>query len=154
MDKIVHCLLHGYAIGGGLQLALACDIRVGTRSVDMSLPAVTECLIPGLGTFRLARYIGVGRDSGRNCVRSRVDLGRPAGVRRQGGAIGGPSGGLLGSACGRCNRRNNWLCREKTRDIELEDGKGWLNYEAGLFFCGPKSFYDRGRARYPMEMLL
>ena len=61
MDKIVLCLIHGYAIGGGLQLALACDIRVSTRSAGFSLPAVTECLIPGLGTLRLARYIGLGR---------------------------------------------------------------------------------------------
>ena len=72
MDKIVLCLLHGYAIGGGLQLALACDIRVGTRSVDMSLPAVTECLIPGLGTFRLARYIGLGRAKRMTLLGSRI----------------------------------------------------------------------------------
>ncbi len=72
MDKIVLCLLHGYAIGGGLQLALACDIRVGTRSVGISLPAVTECLIPGLGTLRLARYIGLGRAKRMTLLGSRV----------------------------------------------------------------------------------
>jgi enoyl-CoA hydratase/carnithine racemase len=61
MDKIVVALIHGYAIGGGLQLALACDIRVATRSAGFSLPAVREGLIPGLGTLRLARFIGLGR---------------------------------------------------------------------------------------------
>jgi enoyl-CoA hydratase/carnithine racemase len=61
MDKLAICLIHGYAIGGGLQLALACDIRVCTRSAKLSLPAIKEGLIPGLGTFRLARYIGLGR---------------------------------------------------------------------------------------------
>ena len=61
MDKLAVCLIHGYAIGGGLQLALACDIRVCTPSAKLGLPAIKEGLIPGLGTFRLARYIGLGR---------------------------------------------------------------------------------------------
>ncbi len=61
MDKLVLCLIHGYALGGGLQLALASDIRVCTPSAKLGLPAIKEGLIPGLGTFRLARYIGLGR---------------------------------------------------------------------------------------------
>ena len=61
MDKLVLCLIHGYALGGGLQLALAADIRICTPSAKLGLPAIKEGLIPGLGTFRLARYIGLGR---------------------------------------------------------------------------------------------
>lgn len=61
MDKLVISLVHGYAVGGGLQLALAGDIRVCTRSAKLGLPAIKEGLIPGLGTWRLARYIGIGR---------------------------------------------------------------------------------------------
>jgi enoyl-CoA hydratase len=61
MDKLVLCLIHGYALGGGLQLALAADIRVCTPSAKLGLPAIKEGLIPGLGTLRLARYIGLGR---------------------------------------------------------------------------------------------
>ena len=61
MDKLVVCLIHGYAVGGGLQLALAADIRVCTPSAQLGLPAIKEGLIPGLGTYRLARYIGLGR---------------------------------------------------------------------------------------------
>ncbi len=48
-------------MGGGLQLALAADIRVATPSAKLGLPAIKEGLIPGLGTLRLARYIGLGR---------------------------------------------------------------------------------------------
>lgn len=61
MDKLVICLMHGYSVGGGLQLGLACDIRISTPSSKFSLPAVKEGLIPGLGVFRLGRYIGLGR---------------------------------------------------------------------------------------------
>ncbi|MGH7002354.1 MAG: enoyl-CoA hydratase/isomerase family protein [Alphaproteobacteria bacterium] len=61
MDKLVLCLLHGYFIGGGLQLALACDIRVATPSAKCGLPAVKEGLIPSMGPWRLARHVGLGR---------------------------------------------------------------------------------------------
>ena len=40
MDKLVLCLIHGYALGGGLQLALASDIRVCTPSAKLGLPAI------------------------------------------------------------------------------------------------------------------
>lgn len=60
-DKLVLCLVHGYAVGGGLQLALACDIRVCTPTAKLGLPATREGLIPGLATFRLARHVGLGR---------------------------------------------------------------------------------------------
>ncbi len=61
MDKIVICAMHRYCIGGGLQVALASDIRVASENTEFALTAVKECLIPGMGTFRLARYVGLGR---------------------------------------------------------------------------------------------
>jgi len=61
MNKIVVVGLHGYALGGGLQLALAADVRVSTRSCLLGLPAIGESLIPGLGPWRLARMVGTGR---------------------------------------------------------------------------------------------
>jgi len=42
-------------------LALACDIRIGSEDCQFGLPAIREGIIPGLGTFRLPRYIGLGR---------------------------------------------------------------------------------------------
>jgi enoyl-CoA hydratase/carnithine racemase len=61
MDKIVVTVLHGYALGGGLQLALATDVRISTASCVLGLPAVKESLIPGLGAWRLVRSVGYGR---------------------------------------------------------------------------------------------
>ncbi|MFQ5859661.1 MAG: enoyl-CoA hydratase/isomerase family protein, partial [Anaerolineae bacterium] len=61
MEPVVLCLIHGYCLGGGLQLAMAADIRVSTPSAQIGLPAIRESLIPGLGTWRLPRYIGWGR---------------------------------------------------------------------------------------------
>ena len=60
-DKLVLCAIHGYALGGGLQLPLACDIRIATPDAQLGLPAAREGFIPGLGTYRLPRYIGLGR---------------------------------------------------------------------------------------------
>ena len=60
-EKVLICAMHGYALGGGLQLALACDIRIATEDCKLGLPAVKEGIVPGLGTFRLPRYIGLGR---------------------------------------------------------------------------------------------
>ena len=42
-------------------MALACDIRIGSEDCQFGLPAIKEGIIPGLGTFRLPRYIGLGR---------------------------------------------------------------------------------------------
>lgn len=61
MEKLVIVGMHGYCLGGGLQLALAADIRISTAHCRIGLPAVRESLIPGLGTWRLPRYIGWGR---------------------------------------------------------------------------------------------
>ena len=60
-DKLVLCGIQGYALGGGLQLPLACDIRIATADAQLGLPAAREGFIPGLGTYRLPRYIGLGR---------------------------------------------------------------------------------------------
>ena len=60
-DKLVICAIQGFALGGGLQLPLACDIRIATEDAVLGLPAAKEGFIPGLGTYRLPRYIGLGR---------------------------------------------------------------------------------------------
>lgn len=73
MDALVLCLVHGHAAGGGLQLAMASDIRVATPSAEMWLPAIREGIIPGLGTWRLPRYVGMGRAKKMTLLGNRVD---------------------------------------------------------------------------------
>jgi 3-hydroxyacyl-CoA dehydrogenase len=53
--------MHGTALGGGLETALACDYRIAVPSARLGLPEVTLGLLPGAGgTQRLPRLIGAG----------------------------------------------------------------------------------------------
>jgi enoyl-CoA hydratase/carnithine racemase len=61
MDKLVVGVLHGYSIGGGLQLAVACDLRLAVDDAVLGLGATRHGLIPDGSIMRLARIIGLGR---------------------------------------------------------------------------------------------
>ncbi|HBF23390.1 MAG TPA: crotonase [Planctomycetes bacterium] len=57
--KLVVAMIQGYALGGGLELALACHLRVASTSAQLGLPEVGLGLIPGFGgTQRLLRIAG------------------------------------------------------------------------------------------------
>lgn len=61
-DKIVLAAINGFALGGGLEIALSCDFIYANRSSTIGLPEVKLGLIPGFGgTQRLLRAIGVRR---------------------------------------------------------------------------------------------
>jgi enoyl-CoA hydratase len=60
--KVFLAAVNGAALGGGLELALACDLRVLSSAAEVGLPEVALGIIPGGGgTQRLARAIGVAR---------------------------------------------------------------------------------------------
>jgi len=61
MPKVSAAVLHGYSIGGGLQLALACDLRVATTDAVIGLGASRHGIIPDGAVLRLARIVGLGR---------------------------------------------------------------------------------------------
>ena len=61
MPKVSLAVLHGHSIGGGLQLALACDLRLATDDAVLGLGATRHGLIPDGAVLRLARLVGVGR---------------------------------------------------------------------------------------------
>ncbi len=55
-------LIQGFSLGGGLELALACDIRIAAEGTKFGQPEVTLAVIPGFGgSQRLPRIIGRGR---------------------------------------------------------------------------------------------
>jgi len=62
VPKPTVCAITGYALGGGLEVALACDVRVAGDDARLGVPEIQLGIIPGGGgTQRLARLVGPAR---------------------------------------------------------------------------------------------
>ena len=70
--------IHGYCLGGGLEVALACDLRIATPDAQFGFPEVKLGLLPGGGgTQRAPRLISPGRARWLTMSGERIPAGRP-----------------------------------------------------------------------------
>src|SRR5215471_4970683 len=61
MPKLSIAVLHGWSIGGGLQLASACDMRLAADDAILEFGATRHGLVPDATILRIARIVGTGR---------------------------------------------------------------------------------------------
>ncbi len=64
MPKLTIAVLKGYALGGGLELALSCDLRIATEDVEIGFPELGIGLVPAWsGSQRLPKLLGISKAS-------------------------------------------------------------------------------------------
>ncbi len=114
--------IEGNALGGGLELALCCDIRIASERAKLGLPEVRLAVTPGAGgTQRLPRVVGRREGPGADPDRARPDRRRGRADRaRARGRARGPGGGPGDRAVGEeIAERGPLAVREAKRLIDL-----------------------------------
>ena len=69
LDKMTICAVHGYAVGGGLEITMASDFVIASESAIWGMPEIDSGITPGWGgTTRMARYLGKRRTKEINII--------------------------------------------------------------------------------------
>lgn len=139
LRKPVIAAIDGFCLGGGLELALACDLRMATARAQFALPETGLGLIPGGGgTQRLSRVIGLGRALDMVLSGDRIDAAQALQAGLVTRVVDEP-GDLLASALSLAERMArrppmaSAYAKEATRqglEMNLDDG---LRLEKSLF---------------------
>ena len=121
LNKPVIAAVNGIALGGGTELALACDIRIAAASASMGLTETRLAIIPGAGgTQRLPRLIGRGKAKELIFTGRRVDAREALQI------------GLVNQVCEQdalldeCRKMAAMIC--ETGPIAIEQAKYAINY--------------------------
>jgi len=74
MPKLTIAVLKGYTLGGGLELAIACDLRLATEDVEIGFPELARGLVPAWsGSQRLPQLLGLSRANSLILTSERID---------------------------------------------------------------------------------
>jgi enoyl-CoA hydratase/carnithine racemase len=121
LNKPVIAAVNGIALGGGTELALACDIRIAAETASMGLTETRLAIIPGAGgTQRLPRLVGRGKAKELIFTGRRVDAQEALSI------------GLVNQVCGRehlleeCLKMASMMC--ETGPIAIEQAKYAINH--------------------------
>ena len=121
LNKPVIAAINGVALGGGTELALACDIRIAAMNASMGLTETRLAIIPGAGgTQRLPRLIGRGKAKELIFTGRRVDAREALQI------------GLVNQICDpeslleECQKMAAMIC--ETGPIAIEQAKYAINY--------------------------
>ncbi|MEM3396563.1 MAG: enoyl-CoA hydratase-related protein [Thermoplasmata archaeon] len=138
MEIPVIAAINGYALGGGLELALSCDFRIASENALLGLPEITLGLVPGFGgTQKLTRIVGIAKAKQMIMLGERINaaealqLGlvhrvvKPEELEKEVDALAGKLLGL-----GRVALKTAKYLMNASLDLPLQEG---LNMEARAF---------------------
>lgn len=153
MEKPVIAAVNGFALGGGCELALSCNIRLASDNAKFGQPEVNLGIIPGYGgTQRLTRLINSGRAMEYILTGDMIDSSEAFRIGLVNRVY--PQSELMAKAlemAGKIVSKGQQAIRLSVKAVNIVDevsGKEGLDYEAGLFSiaCGTEDFKEGTRA--------